>query len=112
MSENQYIYEDLNESSSARPGGSQQWKILPNPNSKRAPNFSTQILTRRGNFTRPRNFTRRRDFKVRHSSKVRLNYTRRINSVYPPKFSAATFHSNFPQEFSAAIFRLNFPPEF
>ncbi len=68
MSENQHIYEDLNESSSARPGGSQQWKILPSPNSKRAPNFSAQILTRR------RNLPRRGDFNVRHSSIVRLNF--------------------------------------
>ena len=35
MRERQHIYEDLNESSSARPGGSQQWKILPSPNSKK-----------------------------------------------------------------------------
>ncbi len=34
------IYEDLNESSSARLGGSQQLEILPSPNSKRAQNFS------------------------------------------------------------------------
>jgi hypothetical protein len=68
MSENQHIYEDLNESSSARPGGSQQWKILPSPNSKRAPNFSAQILTRRRNFPRPG------DFNIRHSSIVRLNF--------------------------------------
>ncbi len=68
MSENQHIFEDLNESSSARPGGSQQWKILPSPNSKRAPNFSAQILTRR------RNFPRRKDSIVRHSSIVRLNF--------------------------------------
>jgi hypothetical protein len=45
MSENQhYLYEDLNESSSARLGGSQQLEILPSPNSKRAPDFSAQIL--------------------------------------------------------------------
>ncbi len=50
MSENQHIYEDLNESSSARLGGSQQLEILPSPNSKRTPNFSAQILDRRGNF--------------------------------------------------------------
>jgi hypothetical protein len=62
MSENQHIYEDLNESSSARLGGSQQSEILPSPNSKRAANFSAQILDRR------RNFTRRRDFNVGHSS--------------------------------------------
>ena len=81
MSENKHIYEDLdlNESSSARLGGSQQLEILPSPNSKRAPNFSAQILDRRGNFKgaeileaqkfyRRRNSTRRRDFNVRHSS--------------------------------------------
>jgi hypothetical protein len=34
------IYEDLNESSSARLGRSLQLEILPSPNSKRAPNFS------------------------------------------------------------------------
>jgi hypothetical protein len=102
------IYEGLNESSSARPGGSQQWKILPSLNSKRTPNFSTQILTRRRNFTRHRNFTRRGDFNVSHSSIARLNFTRRINSVHPPKFSAAIFRSNFLQQFSVS----NFPPEF
>jgi hypothetical protein len=30
MSERQHIYEDLNESSSARPGGSQQLEVLSN----------------------------------------------------------------------------------
>jgi hypothetical protein len=34
------IYEDLNESSSARLGGSQQLEILLRPNSRRAQNFS------------------------------------------------------------------------
>ncbi len=68
MSENQHIFEDLNESSSARPGGSQQWKILPSPNSKRVPNFSAQILTRR------RNFPRRGDSIVCHSSIIRLTF--------------------------------------
>jgi hypothetical protein len=34
------IFEDLNESSSGRLGGSQQLEILPSPNSKRASNFS------------------------------------------------------------------------
>ncbi len=68
MSANQHIYEDLNESSSARPGGSQLLEILPSPNSKRVPNFSAQI------FTRHRNLPRRGDFNVRHSSIVRLNF--------------------------------------
>ena len=38
------IYEDLNESSSARLGGSQQLEILPSPKSKKAPDFSAWIL--------------------------------------------------------------------
>ncbi len=50
MSERQRIYEDLNESSSARPGGSQQLEIPPSPNSKQTPNFSADILARRGDF--------------------------------------------------------------
>jgi hypothetical protein len=36
MRESQYIYEDLNESSSVRPGGSQQLEIPPSLNSKAA----------------------------------------------------------------------------
>ncbi len=44
------IYKDLNESSSARLGGSQQLEILPSIHSKRAPDFSAQILDRLGNF--------------------------------------------------------------
>ncbi len=47
----QHIYEDLNASSSARPGGSQQLEVLPSPNFKRTPNFSAHILARRRNFT-------------------------------------------------------------
>jgi hypothetical protein len=68
MSERQYIYEDLNESSSARPGGSQQLEILPSPNSKRTQTFplkywlGAEILPRRG------------DFNIRHGSIARLNF--------------------------------------
>jgi hypothetical protein len=50
MSERQHIYEDLNESSSARPGGSQQLEIPQSPNSKRTPNFSADIFARGGDF--------------------------------------------------------------
>ncbi len=50
MSERQHIYQDLNETSSARPGGSQQLEVLPSPNSKRTPNFSANILASRRNF--------------------------------------------------------------
>jgi hypothetical protein len=41
MRERQHIYEDLNESSSASPGGSQQLEIPPSPNSKRPLTFSS-----------------------------------------------------------------------
>jgi hypothetical protein len=40
MRERQHIYEDLNRSSSASPGGSHQLEIPPSLNSKRAPTFS------------------------------------------------------------------------
>jgi hypothetical protein len=52
MRERQHIYEDLNESSSANPGGSQQLEILPSPNSKRAASFfqSRWFFTRHGDF--------------------------------------------------------------
>ncbi len=59
-SERQHIYEDLNESSSASPGGSQQLETPLSPNSKRAPNFSTDSFARRG------------DFNARQDSIVRL----------------------------------------
>jgi hypothetical protein len=62
MRERQYIYEDLNESSSASPGGSQQLEILPSLNSKRATNF----------FQSRWFFTRLEDFNARHDSIVRL----------------------------------------
>jgi hypothetical protein len=39
MRERQHTYEDLNESSSASPGGSQQLEIPPSLNSERAANF-------------------------------------------------------------------------
>ncbi len=62
MSERQHIYEDLNESSSARPGGSQQLGVPPSPNSKRTPNFSADIFARRG------------DFNARQGSIIRLDF--------------------------------------
>ena len=50
MRERQHIYEDLNESSSASPGGSQQLEIPPSLNSKRAASFFQfrWFFTRRG----------------------------------------------------------------
>ena len=108
------IYEDLNESSSARLRGSQQLEILPSPNSKRAPNFSAWILI-------GAEILRRRNFggavilpgaEISTSAIVLSHITRRMNSVCPPKFSAAIFRRNFPQQISAAIFRSKFPQQF
>ena len=62
MTERQHIYEDLNESSSASPGGSQQLEIPPSLNSKRAASF----------FQIRWFFTRRGDFNARQDSIVRL----------------------------------------
>jgi hypothetical protein len=94
MSENQHIYEDLNESSSARLGGSQQLEILPSPNSKRAPNFSAQILEGADILPGAEILP---GTEISTSAIVLSHATRRINSVY------LTFvrHLNFPQEFSA-----------
>jgi hypothetical protein len=84
-------------------------EILPSPNSKRAPYFSAQILDRRRNF---RGAEILAGAEISTFAIVLSHITRRMNSVCPPKFSAAIFHSNFTQQISAAIFRLNFPPEF
>ncbi len=62
ISERQHIYEDLNESSSASPGGSQQLEIPPSPISKRAANLFRWYFTRRG------------DFNVRQDSIIRLYF--------------------------------------
>ncbi len=71
MRERQHIYEDLNESSSASPGGSQQLEIPPSPNSKRAANF----------------FQIRGDFNARQDSIVRLYFSARCQHfVNPPIF--------------------------
>jgi hypothetical protein len=62
MRERQHIYEDLNESSSASPGGSQQLEIPPSLNSKRVASF----------FQFRWFFTRGGDFNARQDSIVRL----------------------------------------
>jgi hypothetical protein len=62
MKERQHIYEDLNESSSAIPGGSQQLEIPPSLNSKWAASFFQSCWF----------FTRRGDFNTRQDSIVRL----------------------------------------
>ncbi len=74
MSERQHIYEDLNESSSASPGGSQQLEIPPSPNSKQAANLFRWYFSRRG------------DFNARQDSIVRLYFGGRQYFVYPPIF--------------------------
>ncbi len=76
MTERQHIYEDLNESSSASPGGSQQLEIPPSPNSKRAANFF-QI---RGYFTRTEISTPTKILSYAYIS------ARRQHFVYPPIF--------------------------
>ncbi len=102
MSQNQHIYEDLNESSSASPGGSQLLEILPSPNSKTAPTFPLKFWLGAEIYLGVEIST----------SAIVLSYawifTRRINSVYPPKFSAWIFRRNFPPKFSALIY----PQEF
>ncbi len=62
MRERQHIYEDLNQSSSARPGGSQQLEVPPSLNSKRGASF----------FQSRWFFNRRGDFNARQDSIVRL----------------------------------------
>ncbi len=62
MSERQHINEDLNESSSASPGGSQKLEIPPSPNSKWAANLFRWYFAGRG------------DFKARQDSIVRLYF--------------------------------------
>ncbi len=61
MRERQHIYEDLNKSSSANPGGSQQLEIPPSLISKRA----TSIFQSRWFFTRLGDFNARQDSIVR-----------------------------------------------
>jgi hypothetical protein len=121
------IYEDLNESSLARLGGSQQLEILPSPNSRRAQNFSAGILIgaeilEAQQFCWRRNFTRRGDFNVHLSFIVYYQahefymsaevFRRSFPQQIPQQFSTAIFRRSFPQQFSAEVFRSKFPPEF
>jgi hypothetical protein len=74
--ENHHIYEDLNKSSSARPGRSQQLEIPPSLNSKQAACFSSPTGF----------FTRRGDFNARKDSIVRLIFCKRKDFTNPPDF--------------------------
>ncbi len=93
------IYEELNVSSSARLGGSQQLEILPSP----PQNFSAWVLIgaeilEARQFCCRRNFTGRGDFNVRLSSIV---YCQAHGFYIPQKFSATVFRRSFPQQISA-----------
>jgi hypothetical protein len=68
MSERQHIYEDLNKSSSARPGGSQQLEVLPCPNSKRSQTIPPIFWLDAGSLAW------RGDFNARQSPIVRLYF--------------------------------------
>ncbi len=88
MSERQHIYKDLNESSSPRSGGSQQLEIPPSPNSKRTPNFSTDIFARCG------------DFNARQGSIVRLYFYQVPISCIPAKIFMRRQYFEHPPTFS------------
>jgi hypothetical protein len=89
-SERQHIYEDLNESSSARPGGSQQLEIPPSPNSKRTPNFSSDIFARRGHFN------------ARQDSIARLYSYQTPTFCIPAKILGGAYILSFRQYFHEA----------
>ncbi len=76
MRERQHIYEDLNESSSATPGGSQQLEIPPSLNSKLAASF----------FQFRWFFTKRGDFNASQDSIICLFSARRQHFINPPVF--------------------------
>ncbi len=97
------IYQDLNKSSSARLGESQQLEILPSPNSKRAQNFSAWVLIGAEflgarQFCWRRDFTRCRDFNLLLSSIV---YCQVHGFYIPQEFSTEVFCRSFPQQISA-----------
>ncbi len=94
MSERQHIYEDLNESSSARPGGSQQLEIPPSPNSKRTPNFFADI------WLGAEIFTRRGDFNARQGSIVRLYFYQAPIFCVPAQIFIRRQYFWHPPEFS------------
>jgi hypothetical protein len=79
---NHHIYEDLNESSLARPGRSQQLEIPLSLNSKRAACFSSPA----GFSSSTGFFTRRGDFKARKDSIVRLIFCKCKDFTNPPDF--------------------------
>ncbi len=87
-----HIYEDLNESSSARPGRSQQLEIPPSLNSKQAAcffspaGFPSNVGFLPG-FQRPQGFYRPSFFSVdTRISQIRLCFCRRKDFSNPPDF--------------------------
>ncbi len=98
MRERQHIYEDLNESSSASPGGSQQLEIRPSLNSKRA-----GIIFQSRWF-----FSRRGDFNARQDSIVRLFFCMAPTFWKSACFSGKRQYFPNPADFfkSANIFQI------
>jgi hypothetical protein len=83
-----HIYKDLNKSSSARPGRSQQLEILPSLKSKQATCFSSPagFSSDAGFSSKRRFFTRRGDFNGCKDSIVRLIFCKRKDFSNPPDF--------------------------
>jgi hypothetical protein len=83
-----HTYEVLNESSSARQGGSQQLEIPPSLNSKQASCFSSPTgFSSDAGFSSKRGFfTRRGDFNARKDFIVRLIFCKRTDFSNPPDF--------------------------
>jgi hypothetical protein len=83
-----HIYEDLNESSSVRPGRSQKLEIPPSLNSKQAACFSSPAgFSSDAGFSSKRGFfARRGDFNARKDSIVRLIFCKRKDFINPPDF--------------------------
>ncbi len=87
--ERQHISKDLNESSSARPGGSQQLEIPPSLNSKLAASFfqSRWFFTTHGDFNARKDSIVRLFFcKVPRFCKSTWFFEKRKDSVNPPDF--------------------------
>jgi hypothetical protein len=83
-----HIYKDLNESSSARPGRSQQLEIPASLNSKQVTCFSspTGFSSDAGFSSKREFFARCWDFNARKDSIVRLIFCKGKDFINPPDF--------------------------
>jgi hypothetical protein len=83
-----HIYEDLNESSSATPGRSQQLEIPLSLNNKQAACFSSPagFFSDAGFSSKRGFFARRGDFNARKDSIVCLIFCKRKDFINPPDF--------------------------